>query len=54
MVFMYMKDPTEEFDWVQITVQMALCVAIAVAGSMILGIVPSLVLQYAQQAVKLI
>jgi NADH-quinone oxidoreductase subunit N len=54
MVYMYMKDPTEEFDWVQITVPMALCVAIAVAGSMILGIVPSLVLQYAQQAIKLI
>lgn len=54
MVYMYMKDPTEEFDWMQVTVPMALCVAISVAGSMIPGIVPSLILQYAQEAIKLI
>jgi NADH-quinone oxidoreductase subunit N len=54
MVFMYMKDPTEEFDWMQVTVPMALCVAISVAGSLIPGIVPSLILQFAQQAIKLI
>jgi len=54
MVYMYMKDSTEEFDWMQVTVPMALCVAISVAGSMIPGIVPSLILQYAQQAIKLI
>jgi NADH-quinone oxidoreductase subunit N len=54
MVYMYMKDPTEEFDWMQLTVPMALCVAISVAGSMIPGIVPSLILQYAQEAIKLI
>jgi NADH-quinone oxidoreductase subunit N len=54
MVFMYMKDPTEEFDWMQVTVPMALCVAISVAGSLIPGIVPSLLLQFAQQAIKLI
>jgi NADH-quinone oxidoreductase subunit N len=33
---------------------MALCVAISVAGSLIPGIVPSLILQFAQQAIKLI
>jgi NADH-quinone oxidoreductase subunit N len=54
MVYMYMKDPTEEFDWMQVTVPMALCVAISVAGSLIPGIVPSLILQFAQQAIKLI
>lgn len=54
MVFMYMKDPTEEFDWVQVTVPMALCVVISVAGSLIPGIIPSLILQFAQQAIKLI
>lgn len=54
MVYMYMKDPTEEFDWMQVTVPMALCVAISVAGSLIPGIIPSLILQFAQQAVKLI
>jgi len=54
MVFMYMKDSTEEFDWMQVTAPMALCVAISVIGSLIPGIVPSLILQFAQQAVKLI
>jgi len=54
MVYMYMKDPTEEFDWMQVTLPMALCVAISVAGSLIPGIIPSLILQFAQQAVKLI
>jgi len=54
MVYMYMKDPTEEFDWMQVTAPMALCVAISVLGSLIPGIVPSLILQFAQQAIKLI
>jgi len=54
MVYMYMKDPTEEFDWMQVTAPVAICVAISVLGSMIPGIVPSVILQFAQQAIKLI
>ena len=54
MVYMYMKDPTEEFEWVTVTAPVALALIIAVAGSMIPGIVPSIILEYAQQAVKLI
>ena len=54
MVYMYMKDSTEEFDWMQLTAPVALCVAISAIGSLIPGIVPSLILQFAQQAVKLI
>ncbi|MEI6206949.1 MAG: NADH-quinone oxidoreductase subunit N [Desulfuromonadales bacterium] len=54
MVFMYMKDPTEEFDWVRVTAPIALALLIAVAGSLIPGIVPSFILQFAQQAVRLI
>ena len=54
MVYMYMKETTEEFDWMQVTVPMALCVAISVAGSLIPGNIPSVILQYAQQAIKLI
>jgi NADH-quinone oxidoreductase subunit N len=54
MVYMYMKDSTEEFDWMQVTAPMALCVAISVFGSLIPGIVPSVILQFAQQAIKLI
>lgn len=54
MVYMYFKDPTEEFDWVKVTGPIALALVISVAGSMILGIVPSFVLEFAQNAVKLI
>ncbi len=54
MVYMYMKDSTEEFDWMQLTAPVALCIAISVIGSLIPGIVPSLILQFAQQAIKLI
>ncbi|MDO9068521.1 MAG: NADH-quinone oxidoreductase subunit N [Deltaproteobacteria bacterium] len=54
MVYMYMKDPTEEYDWVKVTAPIALALIIAVAGSMIPGIVPSFILDYAQQAVRLI
>lgn len=54
MVYMYMKDPTEEFEWTQVTAPIALSLAISVAGTLIPGIVPSVVLQFAEQAVKLI
>jgi NADH-quinone oxidoreductase subunit N len=49
-----MKDSTEEFDWMQVSAPIALCVALSVAGSLIPGIVPSLILQFAQEAIKLI
>jgi NADH-quinone oxidoreductase subunit N len=54
MVFMYMKEATEEFDWVKVTPPMALALVISVAGSMIPGVIPSVILQYAQMAIKLI
>jgi len=54
MVYMYMKDPTEEFDWVKVTGPIALALIIAFAGSLIPGIVPSFILEFAQNAVKLI
>jgi NADH-quinone oxidoreductase subunit N len=54
MVYMYMKEPTEEFEWTQLTAPVALALIISVAGSMIPGIVPSIILEYAQLAVKLI
>ena len=53
MVYMYMKEPTEDFEWIQLTAPVALALVIAVAGSMIPGIVPSIILQYAEMAVKL-
>lgn len=54
MVYMYMKEPTEEFEWVSVTAPIALSLTISVAGTLVLGIVPSYILQFAQQAVRLI
>lgn len=54
MVYMYMKDPTEEFDWMQVSAPIALSLVISVSGTLIPGVVPSIILQYAQEAVKLI
>ncbi len=54
MVYMYMKEPTEEFEWVQVTAPVTLALIIAVAGSLIPGIVPSIIMEYAQMAVKLL
>jgi NADH-quinone oxidoreductase subunit N len=51
MVFMYMKDPSEEFDWVKVSPAIALCLLISVAGALIPGVVPSYLLNLAQKAV---
>ena len=53
MVYMYMKEATEEFEWIKVTAPVVLALIIAAAGSLIPGIVPSVILQYAQMAVKL-
>ncbi len=52
MVFMYMKDPVEEFDWVKVTPAIALSLIISAAGVLIPGVVPSYLLQLAQKAVQ--
>lgn len=54
IVYMYMKEPTEEFEWTKVTAPVALALVLAVAGTLILGVVPSIVLEYAQMAVKLL
>ncbi|MDD2581142.1 MAG: NADH-quinone oxidoreductase subunit N [Desulfuromonadaceae bacterium] len=54
MVFMYFKESTEEFEWVHVSAPVALALVIAVAGTLIPGIVPSVILEYAQMAVKLL
>ncbi len=51
MVFMYMKDPTEEFDWAGVTPAIALCLLVAVGATLALGVVPGTVLELAQKAV---
>ena len=54
MVYMYFKPGEQEFDWVTVSAPVALALVISAAGSLIPGIVPSVILQFAQQAVKLI
>lgn len=54
MVYMYFKESTEEFEWVHVTAPVLLAVVIAAAGTLIPGIVPSIILEYAQMAVKLL
>jgi len=49
-----MKDPSEEFEWTNVTAPIALALLISIAGTLIPGIIPSFLLQFAQQAVKLI
>lgn len=51
MVFMYMKDPAEEFDWFKVTPSLAACICLSVAGVLIPGMFPGYILQWAQQAV---
>jgi NADH-quinone oxidoreductase subunit N len=54
IVYMYMKEPHEEFEWTVVTAPVALALLIAVAGTLIPGVVPSLLLELAQNAIKLI
>jgi NADH-quinone oxidoreductase subunit N len=51
MVYMYMKDPVEEFDWLRVTPSIAVCLLLAVAGVLIPGMFPAYVLEFAQKAV---
>jgi len=51
-VFMYMKDPTEEFDWAAATPSIALCLLVSVVATLALGIVPGTILELAQKAVQ--
>jgi NADH-quinone oxidoreductase subunit N len=50
MVFMYMKNPVEEFDWMKVTPAFMLCIAASAAGVLIPGIIPSCILDLAQKA----
>jgi len=50
MVYMYMKKPEEEFDWMTVTPAMALCLFIAVVGVLVPGVVPGYFLELAHKA----
>lgn len=51
MVYMYMKKPEEEFDWFKVSPLVAFAILVCIAGVMIPGVVPSTILDLAQQAV---
>jgi NADH-quinone oxidoreductase subunit N len=53
MVVMYFTEATEEFEWIKVSAPVALALVIAAAGTLIPGIVPSVILEYAQLAVKM-
>lgn len=53
MVYMYMKDPVEEFDWMKASPAVMLCILVSVAGALIPGVLPSYLLELAQKAVLL-
>jgi NADH-quinone oxidoreductase subunit N len=51
MVFMYMKDPTEQFDWVKVTVPVFVTLVLCVVGVLGAGIWPAYLLGLAQSAI---
>lgn len=54
IVHMYFKPCEQELDWVTVSTPVALALVIAAVGSLIPGIIPSLILQFAQKAVQFI
>jgi NADH-quinone oxidoreductase subunit N len=49
-IFMYMKKPDEEFDWLTITPPVVLSLSLAVIGVIVPGVVPAYILSLAQSA----
>ncbi len=51
MIYMYFKEPTEDFNWVRLSPAFIICLIIAIAGVMIPGVVPGTILELAQKAI---
>jgi NADH-quinone oxidoreductase subunit N len=51
-IFMYMKRPEEDFDWMTITPPIVLSLSLAVIGVIVPGVVPSYILSLAQSAIR--
>lgn len=54
MVYMYFKPGEEQFDWIKVSAPVSLALAISAAGTLIPGIIPSVILDFAQQAVRIL
>lgn len=50
IVFMYFKEPQEDFSWVTVNAATAVSIIISVAGVLYLGVVPAAVMQFARMA----
>ncbi|MCD6527190.1 MAG: NADH-quinone oxidoreductase subunit N [Desulfuromonas sp.] len=50
MVFMYFKDPEEDFEWIQLKPGATICIVLSVIAVLYMGIVPSGVMSLARQA----
>jgi NADH-quinone oxidoreductase subunit N len=51
-IFMYMKKPEEEFDWLTINPPIVLSLSLAVIGVIVPGVVPGYILSLAQSALQ--
>ena len=52
MVFMYMKEGTEDFEWAGVTPSIAVCLLVTVVATLVMGVVPGTILELAQKAVQ--
>jgi NADH-quinone oxidoreductase subunit N len=51
MVYMYMKEPEEDFAWVKVSPMVAVAIILSIAGVLIPGVAPAPLLELAQKAV---
>jgi len=51
MVYMYFKEPAEDYGWVTMNVSVVVSIVVALAGIFYLGIVPGAVMEMAKQAI---
>lgn len=51
MVYMYFRDPVEDYAWVGMPVSVVVSIVVAIAGCLYLGIVPGFVMELAKMAI---
>jgi len=51
MVAMYFREPTEDFSWVSLPVGAMICILLAIAGVLYLGVIPQEVMELAKAAI---